>query len=277
MLGKTGTLRSAVSPVGGALPAIALPTNCEGCGTTLDPDALRQSVYVCECGHHFPIHGEAWITLMSDEGTWQEYWSGLRPSDFLHWTLPKPYAVTLQEASEEGLNEAVRAGTCEIGGYPVWLGVFDFRFVGGTLSVVAGERLVRGLAHARQERLPFVLVTASGGARMQEGALALMQMARVNVAVAQLDEAGLPFFSILTHPTFGGTAASLALLGDVNFAEPEAAVGFTGPRVIQQATFAELPEAFQSAEFQLAHGQIDMVVSRLELRSKLAHFLELYQ
>jgi acetyl-CoA carboxylase carboxyl transferase subunit beta len=158
----------------------------------------------------------------------------------------------------------------------MWLAAFDFRFVGGTLSIVAGERLARGMEQAASSGLPYVLVAASGGARMQEGVLALMQMAKVNAAVGRLDAAGVPYFSVLTDPTFGGTAASLALLGDINIAEPGAAIGFTGPRVIKQATYADLPPGFQSADFQLARGQIDMVVPRPELRRLLAHLLEIY-
>jgi len=262
---------------GSALPDIALPTNCPGCGVALDRESLRAELYVCDCGHHFPIHAEAWIALLADESTWQEQWADLKPMDFLHWKLPKPYSVTLEEASKEGLNEAVRTGSCCIGGFPVWLGVFDFRFVGGTLSVVAGERLVRGMERARHENLPYVLVTSSGGARMQEGVLALMQMAKVNIAVADLNQAAVPYFSILTHPTYGGTAASMALLGDVNLAEEGAAIGFTGPRVIKQATHMQLPEGFQSADFQLEHGQVDAVVPRSELRPRLWHFLSLYR
>ena len=264
-------------PVAGSrLPPIALPTNCPGCGIALDIEKLSRNVYVCECRHHFPLHGEAWIALIADEGSWNEQWASLKPHDFRHWSLPSPYSATLERASEEGLNESVRTGTCEIGGRPIWLGAFDFRFVGGTLSIVAGERLVRGMERARNERLPYVLVTASGGARMQEGVLALMQMAKVTVAASELDTARVPFFSILSHPTYGGTTASLALLADVNIAEMGASIGFTGPRVIEQATHADLPTGFQSAEFQLEHGQVDVVVERTELRAKLVHFLELY-
>jgi acetyl-CoA carboxylase carboxyl transferase subunit beta len=268
--------QEAVSMAGSRLPPVALPTNCPGCGISLDSDKLCSDAYVCDCGHHFPLHGEAWIAFLADEGTWRENWAGLQPHDFLHWSLPTPYSATLQQAAEAGLNEAVRTGVCEIAGHRVWLGVFDFRFVGGTLSVVAGERLVRGMEQARHDRVPYVLVTASGGARMQEGVLALMQMAKVTVAVGELDAAQVPFLSILTHPTYGGTTATLALLADLNIAEQGASIGFTGPRVIEQATHADLPEGFQSAEFQLEHGQVDVVVARTQLRAKLVHFLELY-
>jgi acetyl-CoA carboxylase carboxyl transferase subunit beta len=265
-----------VPRTGSALPDIPLPSNCPGCGIGLDAERLREHAYVCECGHHFRIHAEAWIALLADKGTWEERWADIRPHDLLDWRMPKPYQETIEQSRRAGLNEAVRTGTCLVDGRAVWLGVFDFRFVGGTLSIVAGERLARGLEQATATRTAYLMVAASGGARMQEGVLALMQMAKVNGAVNRLHEAGVPYFSILTDPTFGGTAASLALVADVNIAEPGAAIGFTGPRVIKQATYADLPAGFQSADFQLSHGQVDMVVPRTELRGRLARLLELY-
>ncbi len=265
-----------MSALGSQLPPVELPTNCPGCGVGLEYDALRAEGYVCSCGHHFRLHADGWLKLLADAGTWRERWTDIRPHDLLDWLVPKPYEATLEQAEAEGLNEAVRTGTCELGGFPVWLGVFDFRFVGGTLSIVAGERLARGFEQAAQTRTPYVLVAASGGARMQEGVLALMQMAKVNGAVSRLHDARVPYFAVLTDPTFGGTAASLALLADVNIAEPGAAIGFTGPRVIKQATYADLPPGFQSAEFQQEHGQVDLVVSRLDLRRTLVRLLELY-
>jgi acetyl-CoA carboxylase carboxyl transferase subunit beta len=265
-----------VPSIGETLPAIELPTNCPNCGIGIGVDDLRVHAYVCECGHHFPMRGDSWISLLADPGTWQERWADIRPHDLLVWVQPKPYRTTLQKAGDEGLNEAVRTGTCRLAGREISVGVFDFRFVGGTLGIVAGERLTRAIELAITSRMPFVLVAASGGARMQEGILALMQMAKVNGAVSRIHAAGLPFVSILTDPTFGGTAASLALLADVNIAEPEASIGFTGPRVIKQATYADLPKEFQKAEFQLHHGQVDMVAPRTELRARLAHLLDLY-
>lgn len=269
---KAGTSRL----YGSKLPPIGLPTNCPGCGVGLEGDQLREQCYVCDCGHHFRMHADAWLALLADEGSWHERWTEIRPHDLLQWRVPKPYEDVLEQAWAEGLNEAVRTGTALIDGRDVWLGVFDFRFVGGTLSIVAGERLARGLEQAAATRTPYVLVAASGGARMQEGVLALMQMAKVNAAVGRLHSSGTPYFSILTDPTFGGVSASLALIADVNLAEPGAAIGFTGARVIKQATYADLPAGFQSADFQLAHGQVDMVVPRTELRPRLAHLLELY-
>jgi len=262
---------------GGGLPEILLPTNCPGCGIGLEQAELRAHTYVCtNCGHHFRLGADVWTTLVADEGSWTERWVDIRSHDLLNWTVPKRYQETVETLLEEGLNEAVRTGTCTLDGKPIWLATFDFGFVGGTLSIVAGERLARGMEQAASSHTPYVLISASGGARMQEGVLALMQLAKVNAAVGRLHDAGVPFFSVLSDPTFGGTAASLALLGDSNIAEPGASIGFTGPRVIKQATYADLPPGFQSAEFQLAHGQVDMVLPRTELRPLLAHLLEMY-
>ena len=269
-------VRTRIPIYGSRLPPIALPTNCPGCGIGLDPAQLREQVYVCDCGHHFRMHADAWISLLADAGSFDERWAEIRPHDLLEWRVPKPYEDTLDQAWAEGLNEAVRTGSCTILGRAVWLAVFDFRFVGGTLSIVAGERLARGMEQACVSGLACVVVTASGGARMQEGVLALMQMAKVNAGVGRMHLAGVPYFSIVTDPTFGGTAASLALMADVNLAEPGAAIGFTGARVIKQATYADLPPGFQTAEFQLSHGQVDMVIPRTELRPRLGHLLELY-
>lgn len=266
-----------VAIAGDRLPDIELPSNCPGCGVGLDTEELRAHNYVClQCAHHFRLGADAWVALIADGGSWQERWSDIRSHDLLNWKVPKPYELVIEQLLAQGLNEAVRTGTCTLASRPIWLAAFDFRFVGGTLSIVAGERLARGMEQALATDLPYVLVAASGGARMQEGVLALMQMAKVNSAVGRLHAAGVPFISILTDPTFGGTAASLALLADINIAEPGAAIGFTGPRVIKQATYADLPPGFQSAEFQLSHGQVDMVLSRTELRPVLAHLLEMH-
>ena len=260
---------------GSKLPPIALTTNCPSCGVALVPEELREQVYVCDCGHHFRMHADAWIAMLADDGTWQERWADVRPHDLLEWKVPKSYQETIEQAREEGLNEAVRTGTARLAGRDIWLAVFDFRFAGGTLSIVAGERLARGFEQAASTRTPYVLLAASGGARMQEGVLALMQMAKVNGALSRLHRARVPYISVLTDPTYGGTPASLAMLGDANIAEPGASIGFTGPRVIKQATYADLPPGFQSADFQRRCGQVDMVVPRTELRQRLAHLLTL--
>jgi acetyl-CoA carboxylase carboxyl transferase subunit beta len=261
---------------GSKLPDIPLPTNCPGCGVGLDVEEMRRRNYVCECGHHFRLGADAWIALIADQSSWQERWGDIRSHDLLNWKVPKPYQAVIDQLIEDGLNEAVRTGTCTLNGRPIWLAAFDFRFVGGTLSIVAGERLARGMEAAAGSGIPYLLISASGGARMQEGVLALMQMAKVNAALGRLHAAGVPYFSVLTDPTFGGTAASVSLLADINIAEPNAAIGFTGARVIKQATYENLPEGFQTAEFQLAHGQVDLVVPRTELRTLLAHLLGMY-
>jgi acetyl-CoA carboxylase carboxyl transferase subunit beta len=271
-----GVSPSSVAASGGRLPPIALTTNCPSCGVGLVPEALRERCYVCDCGHHFRMHADAWIALLADAGSWQERWADIRPHDLLEWKVPRAYQETLDQARAEGLNEAVRVGTATLAGLAVWLAVFDFRFVGGSLSIVAGERLTRSLEQAAATRTPYLLLAASGGARMQEGILALMQMAKINGAVGRLHQMGVPYFAVLTDPTYGGVPASLALLADVNIAEPGAAIGFTGPRVIKQSTHADLPPGFQSAEFQLRCGQVDLVVPRTELRARLAHLIRLY-
>jgi len=261
---------------GDDLPAVALPERCPMCSTEVCADAARRRLYVCECQHHFGLSADAWIALLADARTWRERWTELTPADFLGWTSPIPYERALRQAHARGLNEAVRVGSCSLRGIRIWLAVFDFRFMGGTLSVVSGERLARGMEAAIDDRTAFVLVTASGGARMQEGLLALMQMPKVNAVLADLQDSKSVFLSILTHPTYGGTAASLALLAHVNIAEPGAGIGFSGPRVIRQATYATLPDDFQSADFQRYHGQVDMIVPRWQLRQRLACLLALY-
>lgn len=254
---------------------IALPACCPGCGLVLDRAELRRRLCVCRCGRHFPMAADEWVGFLADPGTWRERWADLRPVDILEWSRPRPYRATLDEAAARGLNEAVRCGVCALHGREVALGVFDFGFVGGTLGMVSGERLARLAELAVADRLPMVVVAASGGARMQEGVCALLQMAKVNAAISELHAAGLPYLTVLSHPTYGGTAASLALIGDVNIAEPGAAIGFTGPRVIELATHQRLPAVFQTAEFQLDHGQVDMIVPRPELRATLAALRDL--
>lgn len=279
--GRTGELQvySAdrplqVSRTGSNLPDVPLPETCPTCAQLVRPEAAREHLYVCACGYHHEINPATWIALLSSPGSWQEHWSELRPTDRLQWTAPRPYRSMLEQAEACGLNEAVRTGACRIEHHCVWLAVFDFGFMGGTIGLVAGERLALAIEEATRLAMPFLLVCASGGARMQEGVPALMQMAKVNAALTRLADARVPYLTILTDPTFGGAAASLALLGDVNLAEPQARIGFTGPRVIRQATHATLPVGFQSAEFQLDHGQIDMIVPRGLLRGTIVRLLD---
>ncbi|OLB90497.1 MAG: hypothetical protein AUI15_24630 [Actinobacteria bacterium 13_2_20CM_2_66_6] len=225
---------------GGPLPEILLPTNCPGCGIALVMDNLRTHNYVCtECGHHFRLGADVWISLIADNGSWQERWSDVRSHDLLDWTVPKPYQETVERLLEDGLNEAVRTGTCKLSGRPIWLATFDFGFVGGTLSIVAGERLARGMEQAAASGIPYILVSASGGARMQEGVLALMQLAKVNAAVGRLHSARVPYFSILTDPTFGGSRPSARLPERRVSARPRA--GRHGPAAHGAAAAARAP------------------------------------
>ena len=195
---EVATKHEDVRIAGGPLPDIQLPTNCPGCGVGLDPKELKKHNYVCDCGHHFRLGADAWIALIADRGSWKERWADVRSHDLLNWKVPKPYQEQIDQLMDEGLNEAVRTGLCTLGRRPIWLAAFDFRFVGGTLSIVAGERLARGMEQAAASSIPYVLIAASGGARMQEGVLALMQMAKVNAAVGRLNAKGVPYISVLT-------------------------------------------------------------------------------
>jgi acetyl-CoA carboxylase carboxyl transferase subunit beta len=269
--------RSAGVPIaGGKLPEILLPSNCPGCGVGLDGDKLRMQNYVCDCGHHFRLGADVWIPIIADEGSFEERWAQIRSHDLLSWTVPKRYEEVVDELLSEGLNESVRTGPCTLNGRPIWLAAFDFGFVGGTLSIVAGERLARGMEQAASSRVPYVLVCASGGARMQEGVLSLMQLPKTVAALDELHEAGLPMFSVLSHPTTGGVMASFASLGDVTIAEPGALLAFTGPRVVQQIVKEKLPEDFGRAEQNLRFGHLDAIVPRSEQRAYLARLLRLF-
>lgn len=274
--GHTSPTETREVPVAGdLLPPVQLPACCPGCGVVLDPPVLGMNAYVCACGYHFRLTADAWIALLADRLTWSEEWTDLEATDVPEWQHPVPYRSALDAAESSGLREAVRAGSCTLAGRRIWLAVFDFRHMGGTLGTVAGERVARAAESAAASGEPLVVVTASGGARMQEGPAALMQMAKVNAAIADLQDAGGVYVCVLTDPTYGGTAASLAFVADVTMAEPGAAIGFTGPRVIAQSIAVRLPDGFQTSEFQFEHGQIDMLVPRTELRRTLASLLGL--
>jgi len=248
---------------------------CDNCGHTDLREKFVRNLNVCpNCGFHRRIRASEYAAILLDEGTAEETEIEIRSTDPLGFP---DYPARLKKATgTAGEGDAILTFTGQLGGMPVCLAVMDFAFMGGSMGSVVGEKIARLGQRAIERKYPLIIISASGGARMQEGVLALMQMAKVNAAVGRLDVAGVPYFSVLTDPTFGGTAASLALLGDINIAEPDAAIGFTGPRVIKQATYADLPPGFQSADFQLARGQVDMVVARPELRRLLSHLLEMY-
>jgi acetyl-CoA carboxylase carboxyl transferase subunit beta len=255
-------------------------TKCERCNTTLYEADLDASGRVCSgCGHHFRMPTEARIELMVDPGSWQEHDRELESGDPLGFRVDtKKYVDQVKSTTRKvGPGDAYRAGTATIGGIACEVGFFVFEFMGGSMGSVVGEKITRqferGVAHKR----PAILFSASGGARMQEGVLSLMQMAKTSAARSKLREARVPFISVLLHPTTGGVAASVAMLGDVIIAEPDALIGFAGPRVIEQTIRQQLPPGFQRSEFLLEHGMVDMVVPRKDLKSTLERTLRWFE
>jgi acetyl-CoA carboxylase carboxyl transferase subunit beta len=248
---------------------------CDGCGETVTTEAMHANFEVCpHCGQHHKLAAPRWRELLLDDGRLDEWDPHLTPADPLQFSDGKLYTervVAAQKSSKA--NEAIEIGRARMDGKTVAYGAFLFAFMGGSMGSVVGEKVTRLFERATSERLPVVLLHASGGARMQEGILSLMQMAKTVAALELLRGAGLPFLSVLLHPTTGGVAASFALLGDVNIAEPKALIGFAGPRVIEQTIRQTLPEGFQRSEFLLAHGMVDRIVSRLEMKAELSRLV----
>ncbi len=264
-------------PGGKVSVPVGLWTKCESCGEITYTDELIQNLRVCPvCGHHHIMPTEERITSIVDEGSWTELDLEIGPGDPLGFVDEKSYRKRIDAAvAKVGRTDAFVSGMGQIDGLDASLGFFAFEFMGGSMGSVVGEKVTRVFERALERRTPALVFSASGGARMQEGILSLMQMAKTSAARARLREAGLPYISILLHPTTGGVAASFAFLGDLILAEPKALIGFAGPRVIQQTIGQELPEGFQRSEFLLEHGMIDRIVSRLELREQLAALLRL--
>jgi acetyl-CoA carboxylase carboxyl transferase subunit beta len=248
---------------------------CRGCGATLEAEELAARFEVCpECGHHHPLAARRWRELACDPGSFEAWDAGLAPADPLGFSDGKSYGERVAAAQQKsGAREAIEIGGATLAGRRIGWGCFVFGFMGGSMGSVVGEKVTRLFERATAERRSVVLVQASGGARMQEGILSLMQMAKSVAALERLRAARLPFVSVMAHPTTGGVAASFAFLGDVNVAEPKALIGFAGPRVIESTIRQKLPPGFQRAEFLLAHGMVDMVVGRLELKARLASLL----
>jgi len=245
---------------------------CDGCGETMPAENLEATFEVCpHCGQHHKLHVFRWRDLLLDEGKLEEWDGGLVPSDPLKFTDGKPYPdrVAAYQKSSRG-KEAIETGRARIEGIPIAYGAFAFGFMGGSMGSVVGEKIARLFERGASLKLPVVLLQASGGARMQEGILSLMQMAKTVAARERLKDAGVPFISVLLHPTTGGVAASFSFLGDVNIAEPKALIGFAGPRVIETTIRQTLPEGFQRSEFLLEHGMIDRITSRLDMRKEIA-------
>jgi acetyl-CoA carboxylase carboxyl transferase subunit beta len=247
---------------------------CKGCGEILYRERLAQNLDVCpNCGYHLRISAEAYLEILLDDGSFEELDTELRAADPLDFSDLKPYPDRIATAEAKGKSEAVITGTGTLEGIDVVLAVMDFDFIGGSMGSVVGEKISRAAHVALKSECPLVIVSASGGARMQEGIYSLMQMAKTSTVLARIHEAGLPFISILTHPTTGGVTASYSMLGDVNLAEPGALIGFAGPRVIEETIKQELPEGFQRSEFLKDHGMVDRVVDRRELKDLVALIL----
>lgn len=253
-------------------------TKCPGCNEIVHRTALMETLQVCpKCQHHFPLPRIDRITLLTEPNSWQEWDTDLRSTDSLDFTGPAPYRAKLEEnITKTGHLEAVSCGRARIGPHAVALGVMDFAFLGGSMGAVVGEKITRLIERATAERCAVVIVCASGGARMYEGMLSLMQMAKTSAACARHRDAGLPYIAVLTNPTTAGVMASFASLGDVMIAEPGALIGFAGPRVIRETTQQELPPGFQTAEFLLEHGLLDAVVHRRDLKMFLVRLLEYF-
>jgi acetyl-CoA carboxylase carboxyl transferase subunit beta len=248
---------------------------CDGCGAVLTADVLSQNLEVCpSCGWHHAMKADAWRRLLLDDGALEPWDAHITSGDPLDFDDGKPYRERLARAQRNtGKSDAVEVGFGHVDGVPVAFGCYVFQFMGGSMGSVVGERITRLFERATTERLPVVLLHASGGARMQEGILSLMQMAKTVAALERFRHARRPFISVMLHPTTGGVAASTAFLGDVNVAEPNALIGFAGPRVIESTLRTTLPAGFQRSEFLVEHGMVDVIVPRAEMKARLATLL----
>jgi acetyl-CoA carboxylase carboxyl transferase subunit beta len=245
---------------------------CPDCGAMIHNLELNQNQHVCpHCSHHFLLGSRERILMLADSGTFEECDAGMVSANPLGFAGYSEKTAALREKT--GLDDAVVSGRLQIGGFPAMIAVMDFRFFAGSMGSVVGEKITRAIETAAAEKRGLVIVSASSGARMQEGMLSLMQMAKTCGALARLSEAHLPFISLLTHPTTGGVTASFATIGDINLAEPKCMIGFAGPRVVKETTHQNLPPGFQTAEFMLEHGLIDAIVPRAKLRSHLTSLL----
>ena len=250
---------------------------CDACSEIIYKRQLEQNFYMCtNCGHHFRIKANDYIRLLADDGSFEEFYQDILPTDFLKFKAKKKYADQLKDVGKKTEStEAIRTGYCNLHGRAVILCVLDFAYIGGSMGSVMGEKIALAADKAIEEQKPLIIVSASGGARMMEGAISLMQLAKTAARLSRLAEAHIPFISILTHPTTGGVTASFAMLGDVNIGEPGALIGFAGPRVIKQTIGEDLPDGFQTAEFLLEHGFLDAVLKRSELKTKLDTILDI--
>ncbi len=244
---------------------------CDNCKEIIYRKEVVRNANVCpKCDYHFRISARERLAQLLDDGRWEEFDTGIAPQDPLGFVDSKPYKQRLAAYQKRtGLKDAIITCRGTMGGFPVVIAIMEYGFMGGSMGSVVGEKVTRAVEIAIEERRSLIVISCSGGARMQEGALSLMQMAKISAALARLDELGLPFISVLTDPTTGGVTASFAMLGDLNIAEPKALIGFAGPRVIEQTIRQKLPVGFQRSEFLVDHGMIDFIVARSQMREKL--------
>ncbi len=253
-------------------------TKCKNCEEIIYSKEIERNLNVCpKCDYHFRISARERIALVIDEGTFTETDAGMSSVDFLKFKDSKKYSERIKAAvKKSGGGDAIITGSGLMNGQEVVMAVFDFGFLGGSMGSVVGEKVTRAIELGLEKKAPVLVFSSSGGARMQESILSLMQMAKSSAALAKLKKAGLPFISVLTDPTTGGVTASFAMLGDLNIAEPKALIGFAGPRVIEQTIRQKLPEGFQRSEYLLEHGMVDMIVSRQEMKAKLSQVLRIF-
>jgi acetyl-CoA carboxylase carboxyl transferase subunit beta len=249
---------------------------CSECKEILYKKQIEENLFTCpHCNKHFRIGSREYFRILLDDGLEEEIAAELRPSDPLGFVDSKPYPARVAEAERKThLKEAIRVGAGHLDARAVVMGVMDFAYVGGSMGAVVGEKFSRGIDFAMKNRSPFIMVSSSGGARMQEAAISLMQLAKTSAKLAQFAEAKLPYISVLTDPTTGGVTASYAMLGDVNIAEPKALIAFAGPRVVEQTIHKKLPAGFQRSEFLQEHGFIDIISHRKELKATIANVLK---
>ncbi len=252
---------------------------CDKCGEVLYKKDIEKNFFMCpKCGYHFRVFAKTYIQLITDEGSFTPTESNMVSVDPFEFVDTKKYSDRINAMIKKtGLKDAIHTGFGKVEGRSIVLAVMDFGFIGGSMGSVVGQKIALAIDLAYKHKLPIIIVSASGGARMMEGALSLMQMAKTSAKLALMHEAGLPYISLLTDPTTGGVTASFAMLGDVILAEPGALIGFAGPRVVKEATGKDLPEGFQTAEFLVEHGFVDLIVPRNELKKTLSRFFQFYE
>lgn len=254
-------------------------TKCPECGYICTVTELRENIFVCpKCNYHHRIGSDEYYDIIFDDKQFEELFENIRSKDFLGFTDLKPYKKRLEEIwSKSDLKDSMRVAVGKVGGNAIVIACMDFEFIGGSLGSVMGEKFSRAVDYCLQHKMPYMVISKSGGARMMESAFSLMQLAKTSGKLSQLSDAKLPYISLLTDPTFGGISASFGMLGDLNIAEPGALIGFAGPRVIKETIKKDLPEGFQRSEFILEHGFLDFIVPRKELKEKLTTLLELFK